>query len=438
MRFQFGNTLKAGLKMLALPAGAVAPNTGWFTWGTLPGTSYDFRRLAGDLWRNGVVSICLAWMDDTFGEARLMVVRPTSDGKKAEVPNHPLVALLENPNPWYDGSTLFGGINLSMMVDGNAYLVKLPSEAGKLVGLHYIPHFQIEPVWGGPDGWVNFYWWTVGSRRYRMEVDQIIHLRDRQDPRNQVKGLSRLGAMLREVCTANEYATYHAGLLHSAGLQRLLISPKALPEGRAATFGGEQAQALKRLWRESGAVDNQIDPIVPTVPIDVNTPGFSPEQMLADKLGVFAIDMICAAMQVDAMAVGLPSASKTYSNIKEAKRNSYENVKQAHRRLDRQLTKALVPVVLGCKPGDELDRDYSNVTAFQEDRADVVNAAVMAFEGNVISRATAKRWIGEPFTPEEEDLYSADLLHKTLTEQEDITPEQNPPTNPKNDQEPDE
>ncbi|OGF05247.1 MAG: hypothetical protein A2W00_04680 [Candidatus Eisenbacteria bacterium RBG_16_71_46] len=403
MALRIRERLGAGLKALSLPRGAssVYGSTG-LTWTTLPGTTYDWKTQAGDLWDNSVVRINLKWKEDTFGEARLVVRRPDAEGKLQIVtPEHPLVTLLKHPNPWYRGRELMAGTNLSLDVDGNAYWLRLFAESGKLVGLHYLPHFQVEPVAGGPDGWLSHYWWYLGGYRVKLETWQVVHLRDGLDPRRPLTGLSRLGALLREVCESNEAATYSASLLKSGGLLRLLISPKQLAEDKRYTFSADQAKALKRLWRESDAAE----PLVPTIPIEVSTPGYSPEQMALDKIRRIPTDFICAAQGVDPMAVGLPSDNKTYSNLSEALRATYENVMQRQAMIDEQITDVLMDQVLFSRPGDELGRDYSNVRALQEDMDKLYQRQTAAVGGPWLTPNEARAKVGLPEMPGGDALY---------------------------------
>lgn len=298
---------------------SVADDYGWHGagltgGGILPGSEQDWERKAGDLWRNSTVSIATKWRQDTFAEARLYARRKQADGTYVEIPNHPLVALLANPMPgWYSGSVEEAAVDLSLTVDGNAYLYTILSGAQKIVGLQYVPHDQIEPKGGGEDGWIGRYVFNGGKGPQDIPPDRIVHLRDGAiDPHNQFKSLSRLGALLREVCTANELSTFYNGLLHHSGLKHLFASPKALPDGKQGIWTDDQRRGFKKLFREAVTPDHAPDPITFSIPLDITTPGFSPSEMDMGNIALVPIGFICAAIGVGAVVLDLPSNSQTF------------------------------------------------------------------------------------------------------------------------------
>jgi hypothetical protein len=103
---------------------------------------------AGDLWANSAVAICLDWIATNFPEADLQVGRRAGDDDHYEpVPDHPLIALLDDPNPvtTSDFYSLWYATLLSYLTDGNAYWLKERDGTGKVAGLRWLPHFAVEP-----------------------------------------------------------------------------------------------------------------------------------------------------------------------------------------------------------------------------------------------------------------------------------------------------
>ena len=113
----------------------------------LPGATFDYKREAGELWKNSIVLSFIKFACRVYPSARLVVKRPSADGKFEQVDIHPILDLLAYGNADYSGDVVEQGRILSTMVDGNAYLYKERSAAGKVVGLRYIPHFMITPYW---------------------------------------------------------------------------------------------------------------------------------------------------------------------------------------------------------------------------------------------------------------------------------------------------
>src|SRR3546814_5860568 len=61
------------------------------------------------------------WMQRALPEATLMVQRKNRKGEIDELPDHLMLALIQNPNPHYGDIVLWWGYVLSMALDGHAY-----------------------------------------------------------------------------------------------------------------------------------------------------------------------------------------------------------------------------------------------------------------------------------------------------------------------------
>src|SRR5438270_10490460 len=98
---------------MAWSAGRAATYLAPWSTGMLPGARFDYEREAGDPTDNGAVSICLGWIGDNFPEPRLVVERKGGRGEREVAGAHPLVRLVESPNPFYDGDALLAATAMS-------------------------------------------------------------------------------------------------------------------------------------------------------------------------------------------------------------------------------------------------------------------------------------------------------------------------------------
>ena len=370
----------------------------------LPGTKYDYRSEAGLLWENSIVLACIYWIARTFPEAPLRVKRYLGDGRYELVHDHPLISLLENPNRHYDGSVLWAGTLLSLSVDGNAYWYKVRSEAGKVVELWYLPHFQVEPKWDseGKD-FVSCYEYTVDGKKTLLPLDDVIHFRSSiPNPHNTRKGLSPLTAVIREICSDNESATFSASLLRNMGMPGVIISPAKDEVG----FSQEQHEKLLSLWSSKFHGDRRGEPLMAPVPLNITTPGFSPEQLVLDKVRRIPEERITAALGISAIVVGLGAGLEraTYSNFREAREAAYEsNIIPTQRILAHQLTRCLLDE-LGDAENEKLFFDISEVMGLREDQDSLHKRIVQDYQGGVITRAEARNTLGWP-AKENDDIF---------------------------------
>jgi hypothetical protein len=128
-------------------------------------------------------------------------------GKYTPYGQHPLADLWNQPNQYYGRRTLEKAIGLSLIVDGNAYIQKVRNRGGEVVELWWQPHNRVFPTWPS-DGseFIDGYRIRIDGFDWWLPKEDIIHIKDGEDPDNARLGLSAIKACLREVCTVNEEA----------------------------------------------------------------------------------------------------------------------------------------------------------------------------------------------------------------------------------------
>lgn len=412
--FTFGRARLKSFRFSGGGGGTASSIAEFFGFGRqLPGSEFDYRTEAGNLWENGVVLAIIKWVCRNYHEARLVVERPDADGKAVIAYFHPIIDLLENPSEDFDQTALEAGYVLSYACDGNAYLVKVRGEFGNVVGMHYVPHFMMTPYWP-KDGseFITGYIYRVNGQTYLIPKSEVVHLRDGLDPLNTRKGLAAFSAVLREICTDNEAATFSAALLRNSGVPTVVFSPKDI---NIEPLSPQQIEQYKRDYVETLRGENVGEPWVNGIPIDMHVPGFSPEQLVLDKVRSIPVERICAAFGLDPMVLSLPSTNKTYSNYQAAKVAAYDAcVKPLHRVIDSQMTRQLMPDMIGTSqtpvtPKDRLARDYTCVAALAEDVDQLHKRWRENYSMGVVTRKTALERIGEPADDARDDVYFTDI-----------------------------
>ena len=95
------------------------------------------------------------------------------------------------------------------------------------------------------------------------------------DPSNHRKGYSKIRAILKEIFSDDEASAWISALLRNQGVPGVVISP-AKTEVRVGTLA---AQAIKNDFKNKTTGDARGEPIILTVPVDIEQFGFNPEQM---------------------------------------------------------------------------------------------------------------------------------------------------------------
>jgi HK97 family phage portal protein len=402
----------SGLKSFSFSGGGGAGEYGGI-WGwvnnLMPSAEYDYRRGAGLIWENSIVLSGLKWEADAFTSSLFCVRRNKGKTGLEIADHHPLTALIRNPNPYWDETLLLQATRMSFSLDGNAYWYKVRSDAGKVVQLWWVPHWMIEPAWN-PDGseYLGAYHYKVNGKVYTIPATEIVHFRDGIDPSNYRKGLSRLSAVTKEICTDNERATFSAAVLRNGGVPSVIITP----DGDGAELpSGMSPKDYADLWMAKLTGDRRGEPFVSELPIKIQKPGFNPAELVLDKISRIPESRITSAMRIPAIVLGFEVGLEhaTYSNYESALKAAYHhNVLPAYRVMAATIDRQLGPDIIGMD-GCESGFDTSKVQALQEDKNEIADRAAALYTAGVAKRSEAKEMVDLPFDAKHDDVYLTDL-----------------------------
>lgn len=373
----------------------------WSRWGgtgvasrvrlLLPGARLDYEREAGDMWMNSTVALGLKWVGDNYPRPKMLVSKRSRRGEYVPLPRHELVDLLRKPNPHWSGRVLAKAIALSLLVDGNAYLIKIRAKGnGKPVQLWWHPHWAIAPRWP-TDGsqYISDYEVRVDGVPYYVRKEDVIHFRDGVDPRNERLGLAALRSQLRGICSDNETEGYTASILRNLGVPGLVITLK--PGARRTD---DQAERLIERFRDMHTGENRGDPLVMD-DAGITQIGLSPEQLRLDKIPLQIQAKILASIGVPSMVVGLPDPNKTYSNLAEARRAAWENCLVPLQDLVAEtLTYTLLPDLGYDSDTFRVEFDYAHVESLQEAQSLKSERIRAEWQAGVIQLNEARQTLG--------------------------------------------
>ena len=377
----FGRLVVSGMKALMAPVFSAFGGSGYGTNGGLygssafapwqPGAKRDYRADAGDLWRNSAVASCLAWYGDNSPIPKKRVVRRDKEtGELVPVPDHPLIRVLDRPNPYYNWHDLLKALTLSYRCDGNGFLLiskPIGHLPGEPVNLWWIDHRRIWPRWSTTgDQYLGWWDYQVDGRIIRLEVDQVIHFRDGVDPHNDRLGLCALKSTLREVCSDNQGASYTSAIMRNMGVVGYAISPLSPQDN----FGHkDERDEIADSFVEANGGENSGRPLVASLGMKIDRLGMTPEELALDKIMKIPESRICAAMRLSAMVVGLAvgAEQRTFSNYEEARKAAYEDgLIPLQTAFAATINQVLMPL-LG-EPGDVFEFDYDSISFMRENQ----------------------------------------------------------------------
>jgi HK97 family phage portal protein len=362
--------------------------------GGSPGSGLNYQQLQGEPLENPTVAVCV----DRIAQA-LQSAPPILQEKKGDtweqVNEHPVLDLLNRPNPYYPPNHLWTTTVQSEVTRGQAFW-QVVWNRGRTQ--------PVELWWEKPESivlistereFVASYAIQKGRAKVELKNDEIIHFRHSLNPNNPVTGWSPLMSAARQITGDNAAATYHSAILRNSGVLSLLISVKDATT--SATVTPEQVSgfvdALSKKMRGDGA--GGIAGL--NIPLDVQKLAFSPDEMSLDSLIVYYQTLICAAIGVDPMVAGLGSGTehRTYANMKEALKDFWERgIIPRQQRYSSELGIQLLPL-FGLDPTRfRLASDYSNVPALQENEDERHTRAREDFKAQVIDLDEARVMLG--------------------------------------------
>jgi HK97 family phage portal protein len=350
----------------------------------LPGARYDWQAEAGDLYLNDVVSLAVNWVADKINMVPLVVHERQPDDTFTPIFDNALAELWAKNNEDYDAYTRDLAVGMSLITSGNAFLYIQRGGLGKLpTGLYWLDERFMYPVYP-TDGsrYIDGWHYRIDGVSEFLPKEDVLHFRWGIDPLNTRLGLSKLKAVLRQVCLLNEAAGYSVSILKNSGVPGMVVTPADDDDELTDDDGLAIKSSLNKMTRG----DARGSTIAVNRRIKLETVGFSPEQMSLDKLPHNAMPLVCGAIGVPPEVLGLPSATKTYDNYATAKRSAWESGVMPLLKLMREtITRKLMPE-FGFDPRRyRLDHDMTDVQDLQENADAVHKRALEAYLAGTIT-----------------------------------------------------
>ncbi|HMM15380.1 MAG TPA: phage portal protein, partial [Parvibaculum sp.] len=326
-------------------------------------TPRDYASLAREGFeRNAVAYRCVRMI----AEAAASVPWLLYDGAR-ELDEHPLLSLLEHPNPHESGADLFESWYGHLQVAGNSYmeLVELDGTPRELYALRP-DRMKVVP---GHSGWPEAYEYSVDGRSVAFAYDPargeapILHMR-LFHPTDDHYGMSPIEAAAFAVDIHNAAGTWNKALLDNAARPSGALVYRGA-EGHA-NLSEDQFDRLKRELAENyqGAI-NAGRPLLLEGGLEWMAMALTPKDMDFTEAKRAAAREIALAFGVPPMLLGIPG-DNTFSNYQEANRSFWrQTVLPLVSRTGRALTRWL-----GSQYGDglRLGFDADQIEALSAER----------------------------------------------------------------------
>lgn len=378
----------------------------------LSGSSFDYYREAGPIYDNSVAQSCINWIWRKTPELTWQFEKYAGEGiwnADDPVGAEDILRVLNCPNDAYDGTVLRQNTFLSHLCRGNAFQLIRKNRIGEPIGFWWVYNSQVQARSDkyNEDGrkLVSYYQYTpIGGTPEDKELDEIVHFRWGLDPINPAYGLSPWLGQLREICTDNESATHMAALMRNGASPGVIFIPDldVMPEEPTKA----QQNTMIERWR-THTRDNKGEPFWTPFRMKIEKSGFSPEELVLDKVRSIPAGRIAGAIGLDPMVLAIDTQHQTFSNFDAALKAAITNcLLPLHHMLSEQTSWKILPM-FGLDPTQwRLSWNTSRVIGLQEDVNELHKRWRENYKAGVVDRKTAKERIGETADPEDEGTYA--------------------------------
>lgn len=309
---------------------------------------------------NSVVFACIREIAEASAGVTWQLFQTAPGGAQEELKDHPLLHLLDRPNPFQGRFELIENLTAYLYLSGNAYLEAVgPSARGQLKPPTelYVLRPDRMAILPDPTHFIRGYEYKVAGQSVKFARDQVMHLK-LFHPLDDWYGLSPVQAAALPVDKINASDRWNAALLQNSAVPSgALVSKKRLTD--------EQYSRLKSEMREQyQGVTNARSPLLLEEDIDWKEIGTSPKEMDWIEGLKFSALQIAQIYNIPPELIGLQPA--TYQNRKEGRKALYtEVILPALSRLRDSLNTWLTP-----RFGDGLMLDYNKgaIEALSEDQ----------------------------------------------------------------------
>ena len=237
---------------------------------------------------------------------------------------HPLLSLLERPNPSQGRAELLEALYAQLLLAGDAFVEAVGDDGAAPQELHVLRADRMRVV-PGPDGWPVAYEYRVGGRTHRFETGAaaapaICHLRNFH-PQDDHYGLSPMQAAAQAVDVHNAASRWSKALLDNAARPSGAIVYRGA-EGQGALSPDQYDRLVAEMEGHHQGARNAGRPMLLEGGLDWKPMGFSPSDMEFQKTKEAAAREIALAFGVPPMLLGIPGDA-TYANYQEANRAFY-------------------------------------------------------------------------------------------------------------------
>ena len=393
---------------------------GYFGVGTGNSKNYQYDELAREGYlKNAIVYRCVNEISKGAGAVQYMI-----KSNDETLDSHPIMDLLDRPNPQQSYAEFFTSLYGYLMLSGNNYMLKVGGDQMPRE-LHLLRPDRIV-IAGSNTSIPERYDYMINGRvEQEYAVDQengfseVKHTK-LWSPLDDYYGLSPLSAAAVEVDQHNLASRHNINLLNNGARPSgaVIFKPKDDQGYTVNLTEAQRQQVLTDLNNRFTSPQNAGRPLLLEGDFDWREMGLSPRDMDFINLKHMSATDIALCFGVPSQLVGVPD-SQTYNNVAEARLALYEETIIPHLRLvESDLNEWLAPMYEDI----QFKYDIDSIPALAERKKKTYENVVSAVNAGIMTRNEAREVIGLSPVNGGDDIYiNANLfpLGQEATEEPD-------------------
>lgn len=337
-----------------------------------------------------------------------------------ELDQHPILSLLQRPNPMQAGVEYFQAVYSYLLLSGNNYSIR-SDVAGEVRELYLLrpDRVRVKPSkTSTPEG----YEYVINSKIIKtydsnpMTGESEVKHMKLYNPLDDYYGLSPLMAAAGDIDNHNAINKHNISLLNNGARPSgaIVFKPTSDRGMPIQLSDGQRQQLQDDLDVKFKGPANAGRPLLLEGDFDWREMGLSPKDMDFLQQRNMAAKDIALCFGVPSQLIGIPD-SQTYSNVQEARLALYEEtIMPLARRIQSDLNEWLSPTY-----GDDIriEYDFDAVPAMVERRRRIYENVTQAVREGIISRNEARERLGlEPISGGDDVYIAANLFPLGTTE----------------------
>ena len=353
--------------------------------------------------QNAIVYRCVNEIANGAAAAQWLAYR---NGVKLE--QHPILSLLQRPNPRKAGVEYFQALYAYLLLSGNSYGLQAGPEGAPPRELYLLRPDRVTIIQDKTEIPAAYEYKINGKteQRYPVEIDgsSVVKHFALWHPLDDFYGMSPIQAASLDIDQHNMAAQHNVGLLANGARPSgaLIFKPKDDTGATIQLSEGQRNQLLSDLEMRFTGQKNAGRPLLLEGDFDWKEMGISPKDMDFLSLKNMAARDIALCFGVPGQLVGVPD-SQTYANVAEARLALYEEtIIPLMRRIESDINEWLSPLY-----GDDVQVQYDldSIPAISERRRRIFDNVIAGVNAGIISRNEARERLGLDKVEGADELY---------------------------------